>query len=227
MQRTWWPKAGTIIVTGPYYDDPVCCVATVCHRGQARCMYWEHLGHIHRAISHLKWCKIVRIRYLARTFIQMKSSNTFFMFFAIWSSQTFPLEIYCGLNIYIHCFHVYVYQCWPQTMQKHGYLECLHAASARENISWVWVISERLNHAKHASRASEITRYLTIDVLHVIRESRFYKFYFLGGISRCRSDNILSHLFENINLKDFVGFGNNIRGQQKYTLLIKMSFMLN
>ena len=62
------------------YDDPVCCVATVCHRGQARCMYWGHLGHIYRAISHLKWCKIVWIRYLARTFIQMKSSNTFFMF---------------------------------------------------------------------------------------------------------------------------------------------------
>ena len=28
-------------------------------------MYWEHLGHFNRAISHLKWHKIVCMRYLA------------------------------------------------------------------------------------------------------------------------------------------------------------------
>ena len=33
------------------YVNPVCCVATV---WQVRCMYWGHLGHFHRAISHLK-----------------------------------------------------------------------------------------------------------------------------------------------------------------------------
>ena len=36
--------------------------------------------------------------------------------FAIWSSQTFPFEIYWGLNILPYCFHVYVYQCWPETV---------------------------------------------------------------------------------------------------------------
>ena len=76
---------------------PVCCVATVCH--QFRCMYWGHLGHFHRAISHLKWYETGCMRYLACTFSQMKSINMFSMFFAIWSSQTFPLAIYCGLNI--------------------------------------------------------------------------------------------------------------------------------
>ena len=30
------------------------------------------------------------------------------------------------------------------SMQKHRYLGCFHAASARENISWVWVISGRI-----------------------------------------------------------------------------------
>ena len=79
------------------YVNPVCCVAIVCH--QVRCMYWGHLGHIHRAISHLKWYKIACMRYLACIFSQMKSINMFSMYFAIWSSQTFHLEIYCGLNI--------------------------------------------------------------------------------------------------------------------------------
>ena len=48
------------------YVNPVCRAATVCH--QVRCMYWGHLGHFYRAISHLKWCKIVCRRYLACTF---------------------------------------------------------------------------------------------------------------------------------------------------------------
>ena len=43
-------------------------------------MYWGHLGHFHRAISHLKWYKIVPIRYLACTFSQMKSINMFSTF---------------------------------------------------------------------------------------------------------------------------------------------------
>ena len=60
------------------YVNPVCCVATVCH--QVRCMYWGHLGYFHRAISQLKWYKIVCMRYLACTFSQMKSINMFSMF---------------------------------------------------------------------------------------------------------------------------------------------------
>ena len=97
-----------------HYVNPVRCVATVCH--QVRCMYWGHLGHFHRATSLLKWYEIVCMRYLACTFSQMKSINIFSMFFAIWISRTFPLEIYWGLNIEPHCFHVYVCQCWPQTL---------------------------------------------------------------------------------------------------------------
>ena len=60
------------------YVNTVCCVATVCH--QVRCMYWGHLGYFHRAISQLKWYKIVCMRYLACTFSQMKSINMFSMF---------------------------------------------------------------------------------------------------------------------------------------------------
>ena len=60
------------------YVNPIYCVATVCH--QVRCMYWGHLGHFHRAISYLKWYKIVCMRCLACTFSQMKSINMFFMF---------------------------------------------------------------------------------------------------------------------------------------------------
>ena len=60
------------------YVNPVCCVATVCH--QVRCMYWGHLGHFHIAISHLKWYKIVCMRYLACIFSQTKSIYMFPMF---------------------------------------------------------------------------------------------------------------------------------------------------
>ena len=60
--------------------NAICCVATVCH--QVRCMYWGHLGHCYRALSHLKWYKIVCMRYLACTFSQMKSitGNMFSMY---------------------------------------------------------------------------------------------------------------------------------------------------
>ena len=70
------------------YVSPVCCVDTVCH--QVRCMYWGHLGHFHRAISHSKWHKIVCMRYLACTFSQMKSINMFSMFFKSGVPRHFP-----------------------------------------------------------------------------------------------------------------------------------------
>ena len=66
---------GGVTVTSFNYVNPVCCVATVCL--QVRCMCWGHLGHFHRATSHLKWYKIVCMRYLACTFSQVKSINMF------------------------------------------------------------------------------------------------------------------------------------------------------
>ena len=73
---SWWKKSLGLHVS---YVDPLCCVATVCH--QVRCVYWEHLGYFYRAISHLKWRKIVCMGCVACAFIQMKSINMFFMFF--------------------------------------------------------------------------------------------------------------------------------------------------
>ena len=49
-----WQHMGR--VPHPNYVDPECCVATVCH--QVRFMYWEHLGHFQRAISHLSDIKL-------------------------------------------------------------------------------------------------------------------------------------------------------------------------
>ena len=43
-------------------------------------MYWGHLGHFHRAISHLKLYKMFFKKYLACTFSQIKSINMFSMF---------------------------------------------------------------------------------------------------------------------------------------------------
>ena len=62
----------------PYYVNPICCVATVFH--QVRCMYWGHLGHFHRAISHFLWYQIVCMRCLVCMFCHMKSINMFSMF---------------------------------------------------------------------------------------------------------------------------------------------------
>ena len=118
-----WQHMGR--VPHPNYVDLECCVATVCH--QVRFMYWEHLDHFHRAISHLKW-----------------------HVFAIWSPQTFHMVIYCGLNIELHCFHVYCMSMLTtnssDNMQKHGYLGCFHAASATENISGVCGIRRHGTH---------------------------------------------------------------------------------
>ena len=71
-----WQHMGR--VPHPNYVDPKCCVVTVCH--QVHFMYWEHLGHFQRAISHLKWHKIVCMRYLACAFSQMKSTDMFSMY---------------------------------------------------------------------------------------------------------------------------------------------------
>ena len=109
-----------------------------CH--QVRCMYWGHLGHFHRAISHLKHNNNCT-RYLGP--VHLVRWNHVFHVFAIRSSQAFPLEIYCSLNIEPHCLHVYVCQCWPERLEaicRNGYMGFFHAVSTRENISGVWDI---------------------------------------------------------------------------------------
>ena len=112
-----WQHMGR--VPHPNYVDLECCVATVCH--QVRFMYWEHLGHFYRDISHLKW-------------------NVF----AIWSPQTFHMVIYCGLNLELHCFHVY---CMSMlTTNSSDNLGCFHAAPATENISGVCGIRRQGTH---------------------------------------------------------------------------------
>ena len=75
-RSTFWWQAITLPIVN--YVNPVWCVAIVCH--QVGCMHWGHLGHLHRVISHLKWYKIVCMRYLTCTFCQMKYINMFSMY---------------------------------------------------------------------------------------------------------------------------------------------------
>ena len=86
------------------YINPACCVATVCH--QARCMYWGHLGHFHRAISHLRWYKIVCKRYLVCTFSQMKSINIFSMF---WQSGVPRHFLWKFIAVWIYNLTVFMF----------------------------------------------------------------------------------------------------------------------
>ena len=111
----------------------------------------------HRAISlKLKWYKIVCMRYLACTFSQMKSINMFSMFLLSWVPRHF-LWRFISLWTYIHIYNLTVFMFMyvnvdPSSgnIQKHGYLECFHAASARGNISGVWVIDDQ-HHYLHTS----------------------------------------------------------------------------
>ena len=134
-------------VPHPNYVDPECCVATVCH--QVRFMYWEHLGHFHRAISHLKWHKIVCMRYLACTFSQMKSTDIFSMYL-----QSGVPDILYGDLLRVE-YRTSLFSCLcmsmlttnsSDNMQNHGYLGCFHAASATENISGLCGIRRHSTH---------------------------------------------------------------------------------
>ena len=144
------PPGGLSRTSGKLWQDyvyPVYCVATVCR--QVRCMYWGHLGHFHRAISHLKWYEIVCIRYLACTFSQMKYINKFSTFFCNLELS----DIFFGdLLRFEYITTLFSCLCMSMltsnssgNMQKHGYWGCFHAASARENISWVWVIQSLIH----------------------------------------------------------------------------------
>ena len=129
-------------VPHPNYVDPECCVATVCH--QVRFMYWEQLGHFNRAISHLKWHKIVCMRYLAW--------NPLTCFPCICNLESTDIS-YGDLLRVEH--RTSLFSCLlmsmlttnsSDNMQKHGYLGCFHAASATENISGVCGIRRHGTH---------------------------------------------------------------------------------
>ena len=101
------------INAGWQHVDPECCVATVCH--QVRFMYWEHLGHFQRAISHLKWHKIVCMRYLACAFSQMKSTDMFSMYLQSGVPRHF-IWWFIAVEHKTSLFSCFVCQCWPQTL---------------------------------------------------------------------------------------------------------------
>ena len=100
-------------------------------------------GHFHRAISHLKWYEIVCMRYLACTFSQMKSINMFSMLLQSGIPRHFLgnlLRFECITSLFSCLCISMLTSNSSGNMQKRGYLGCFHAASARENTSWVWVI---------------------------------------------------------------------------------------
>ena len=115
-----------------------------CHCLPPGSLHVRHFGHFHRAISYLQWYKIVRIRYLACTFSQMKSINMFYMFFC---NLEFPDISFGKLLRFEYITSLFSCLCMSMltsnssgNMQKHGFLGCFNATSARENISWVWVL---------------------------------------------------------------------------------------
>ena len=105
----------------PNYDNPICCVATVCH--QVHCMYWGHLGHFHRATSHLKWLFVWDIKP-----VHLVPRHFLSRFIVVWA-QNLTVFMFMYVNIAPNS---------SGNMQKHGYLGCFHAASTRENVFGVW-----------------------------------------------------------------------------------------
>ena len=81
--------------------------------------------------------------YLACTFIQMIFIDMFFVFF----QSGVPRHSAGDLLRFEYITSLFSCLCISMltsnssgNMQKHGYLGCFHAAFARENVSWVWVI---------------------------------------------------------------------------------------
>ena len=66
-------------------------------------------------------------------------------------------------------------------MQKHGYLGCFNAVSARENISWVWVIFWWISQCPHTKNISHISgNFLLFSIWKTT--SHFIRFFlYFGG----------------------------------------------
>ena len=121
--------------------QPRMLFATVCH--QVRCMYWGHLGHLHRAISHLKWYKLFVWDIQPVHLVRWNLSTCFPCF----CNLEFPDISFEDLLRFEHRTSLFTCLCMSMAtpnssgnMQKHGYFLCFHAASTIENISWVCVI---------------------------------------------------------------------------------------
>ena len=148
-------------VPHPNYVDPECCIATVCH--QVRCMYWGHLGHFHRAISHLKWHKLFVWDISS---VHLVRWNLLTCFPCICNLE-FPDISYGVLLRVEHRTSLFSCLCMSMltpnsggNMQKHGYLGCFHAASARENISGVWGIRRHGTHTFRLQPSSILSMWL-------------------------------------------------------------------
>ena len=113
MQRTWWPEAGTIIVTGPYYANPVYGVATICH--QVRWLRWGHPSLFHADTSLLIWYKMFCVRDISYRLIWMEFINMFSMYAQSGMHSRFN---YCGFNIQPFCSDVYGDHRCPQTLAE-------------------------------------------------------------------------------------------------------------
>ena len=73
--------------------------------------------------------------YLACTFSQMKSINMFSVFLQSGVTRHFLWRF-----IVVWIYNLTVFMFMYVSVEKQGCLGCFHAASARENISWVWEI---------------------------------------------------------------------------------------
>ena len=98
------------------------------------------LAHFHRAISYLKWYKIVCMRWLACTFSQIKLTCSL-----CFCTLGFPDISFGDLLRFDHITSLFsCLRRWMLTpnssgnMQNHGYLICFHAASSRPPGKYIW-----------------------------------------------------------------------------------------
>ena len=123
------------------YVNPVYCHVLCCHclPPGSLCVLGV-LAHFHRAISYLKWYKIVCMRWLACTFSQIKLTCSL-----CFCTLEFPDISFGDLLRFDH--RTSLFSClrrWMLTpissgnMQKHGYLICFHAAFTSEIYLGFW-----------------------------------------------------------------------------------------
>ena len=109
-------------------------------------MFWENLGLFRRAISPLKWCKMVRMGDLAYTFIRIKFTNSISMRLQYWVHRHFPWRFIAVLTKNPIVFMVVYINDDPNSggnIQKNEYLRRFRGSSRQENISGFYLIGAR------------------------------------------------------------------------------------
>ena len=149
MQRTWWPEAGTIIVTGPYWPNSQIPERTcsICHSAPFRIemctfLFWiEHCGIWNRCI--LGFVKLVYhyATYISRTAIKQTDREwSVTRWFICYRRVRILLEIMPIDNQSLGIIHICMFL---QTDLDSGHYRVMEMVAPRAVTAFNWLLQER------------------------------------------------------------------------------------